>query len=126
VCGHHGPPDWGTGPKGEGKIFKITDADAQAPQPVAIWPAGPLEIRVAFDKALAATITNRANDIKIEFGEYVSAADRLEVLKPPYQVVTQQEATPRGQLRVVSARLLSDQRTLALTTDPHPQSVRYA
>ena len=34
VCCHSGPPDWGTGPKGEGRIFKITYTDPKAPQPI--------------------------------------------------------------------------------------------
>ena len=126
VCCHSGLPDWGTGPQGEGKIFKISYADPRAPQPVAVWSSGPMEVQIAFDRPIDPAVANRLDDVKIEFGEYVSAADRLEVLKPPYKVVNQQEATPRGKLRVVSARLASDRRTLALTTDPHAQSVRYA
>jgi hypothetical protein len=62
----------------------------------------------------------------IEFGEYVRAGDRYEVLKPPYQVVKNQEATPRGKLNVVAAKLDNDGQTLVLTTDPHSQAVRYA
>jgi putative heme-binding domain-containing protein len=49
----------------------------------------------------------------------------LEVLKPPYQVVQQQEATARGKLKVVGAKM-SDSHTLVLTTDPHPQKATYA
>src|SRR5713226_11168 len=126
VSCHSGLPDWGTGPQGQGKLFKISHTDSRAPQPVAAWPSGPMEVRVAFDKPIDAAVTNRPAEIKIEFGEYVSAADRFEVLKPPYKAVNQQDATPRGSLRVVSARLSPDARTLVLTTDPHPQSVRYA
>ena len=126
VSCHSGSPDWGTGPKGQGKLFKISYTDPKAPQPVAVWPSGVMEVRVAFDKPIDSALTNRTDGMSIEFGEYVSAADRFEVLKPPYQVVQRQEATPRGKLRVVAARLSPDQRTLTLTTDPHPQSVRYA
>jgi putative heme-binding domain-containing protein len=126
VCCHSGLPDWGTGPQGQGKLFKISHTDPRAPQPVAAWPSGPMEVRLAFDKPIDGVVTNRPDEIKIEFGEYVSAADRFEVLKPPYKAVNQQDATPRGYLRVVSARLSPDARTLVLTTDPHPQSVRYA
>src|SRR5438477_3870613 len=126
VCCHSGSPDWGTGPNGEGKIFKITYTDARAPQPVADWAAGAMEVKVAFDKPIDVTVTKRLDAMNVEFGEYVSAADRLETLKPPYEAVNRQEATPRGKLRVVSARLSPDRRTLTLTTDPHSQSVRYA
>ena len=126
VSCHSGTPDWGTGPNGEGKIFKISYADPKAPQPIAVWPSSAMEVSVAFDRAMDSSITQRLEEMRIEFGEYVSAADRLEVLKPPYKTVNQQEATPRGNLRVVAARLTPDHRTLILTTDPHPQSVRYA
>ena len=30
VCCHSGPPDWGTGPKGKGRIFKISYTDRPA------------------------------------------------------------------------------------------------
>jgi putative heme-binding domain-containing protein len=126
VSCHSGKPDWGTGPNGEGKIFKITHQNPKAPQPTAIWASGPMEVSVAFDKPIDPSINRQVAGTKIEFGEYVSAADRLEVLKPPYKVVQQQEAAPRGRLRVVAGRLSDDRRTLTLTTDPHPQSVRYA
>jgi putative heme-binding domain-containing protein len=126
VSCHSGSPDWGTGPQGQGKLFKITYADAKAPQPVAVWLSSAMEVRVAFDKPMDCGLTNLLEDMNVEFGEFVSAADRLEVLKPPYRVVQAQETTPRGKLRVVAARLSRDGRTLTLTTDPHPQSVRYA
>ncbi len=125
VCCHSGPPDWGTGPKGEGKIFKISYADAKAPQPVAIWPATSTEVRVAFDRPLEAAPAGAAVP-SIEFGAYVRAADRFETLKPPYAVVQQQGATPRGHLAVHRTRLEDGGRTMVITTDPHPLAVTYA
>ena len=125
VCCHSGEPDWGTGPNGEGKIFKISYTDAKAPQPVIAWASGPMETRIAFDKPLDSTVTNGMIGQVIEFGDYVRAADRLEVLKPPYKVVTQQEAAPRGKLKIVGAKLV-DKQTLSLATDPHPLTTSYA
>ncbi len=125
VCCHSGQPDWGTGPKGEGKIFKITYTDPKAPQPVMAWAIGPMETQVAFDKAVDPSVTNGMVGRTIEFGEFIRAADRLETLKPPYKVVKQQEATPQGKLKIVAAKLL-DKQTLSLTTDPHPQATSYA
>jgi hypothetical protein len=58
VSCHSGPPDWGTGPQGEGKLFKISYTDPSAPQPIAAWAAGPMEVRVAFDKPLDPSVTN--------------------------------------------------------------------
>jgi putative heme-binding domain-containing protein len=126
VSCHSGDPDWGTGPQGQGKLFKISYTDAKAPQPVAVWASSAMEVRIEFDRPIDSGATNRLEEMRIALGEFVSAADRLEVLKPPYKAVQHQETTPRGTLRVVAARLARDRRTLALTTDPHPQSVRYA
>lgn len=125
VCCHSGQPDWGTGPKGEGKVFKISYIDPKAPQPVIAWANGPMETRIAFDKPVDSSVTNGMVGQVIEFGEYVRAADRFEVLKPPYKVVEQQEAAPRGKLKIVAARLAGKQ-TLVLATDPHPQATSYA
>ena len=52
VACHSGDPDWGTGPGGRGRLFKIRYDDPNAPQPVAIWAASPTETWVAFDKPL--------------------------------------------------------------------------
>src|SRR5262249_19458019 len=124
-CCHSGEPDWGTGPNGEGKVFKISYSDAKAPQPVIAWATGPMETHMAFDKPIDPSVTNGMIGQVIEFGDYVRAADRLEVLTPPYKVVQQQEATPKGKLKIVGAKLV-DKQTLALTTDPHPLATSYA
>jgi putative heme-binding domain-containing protein len=128
VCTHSGPPDWGTGPQGAGKIFKITYKDSQAPMPLAVSPTSSTEVRVAFDKPLDIAVTRSvlSTNAMIEFGEYVSAGDRLETLKPPYAVVQQQDATPRGRLAIHAARLSDEGRILVLETDPHPLAVPYA
>ncbi len=126
VACHTGKPDWGTGPKGQGKLFKISYTDSATPQPTAIWASASQEVTVAFDRPIAASAVQVADTIKIEFGDFVSAADRFELLKPPYKAVQAQDAIPRGKLRVVAARLSSDRRTVALTTDPQSQSVAYA
>ena len=125
VCCHSGQPDWGTGPTGEGKIFKISYTDPKAPQPVIAWASSAMETRIAFDKPIDPSVTNGLVGQTIEFGEFVRAADRFEVLKPPYKVVSQQESTPRGKLKIVAARL-ANKNTLALATDPHPQATTYA
>lgn len=126
VSAHSGPPDWGTGPNGIGKLFKISYTDAAAPQAASVFVSNPMELNVVFDKPIDPSLANRIADMKIEFGEYVSAADRLEVLKPPYQVVAEQEAAPRGQFKVIGAKLSADRRTLQLEAGPHSLAVRYA
>jgi putative heme-binding domain-containing protein len=127
VSCHSGDPDWGTGPKGLGKIFRITYMNPAAPQPEYIWVANSSnQVRISFDKPVDPSIANYARRARIEFGRYVSAADRLEVLKPPYKVVKQQDAAPRGSLRVHGARLEIGGRELALDTDVHTQPLNYA
>lgn len=114
VCCHSGPPDWGTGPKGAGRLFKISYTDHAAPQPVHAWADGPTTIRVAFDKPLDASILSTPKTV--EAGEFVRAADRLETLKPPYKVVTEQMLAPTARLSVASQKLEDEGRTLVLTT----------
>jgi putative heme-binding domain-containing protein len=126
VCCHSGNPDWGTGPQGIGRIYKISYTAPEAPQPVRAWPANQMEVRVEFDKPIDVSITNHLAEMRIEFGEFVAAADRFEKLKPPYKAVTYQEATPRGNLRALSAAVSGDGRTVILKTEPHPQAVTYA
>ena len=136
VSCHSGPPDWGTGPQGAGHLFRISYVDPKAPQPLHAWPESPTEVRVTFHRPVDPSVLNGLmasatapashGGIRIEFGTYVRAADRLETLKPPYAVVRQQDATPRGHLAVRAARLDHGGRTLVLTTDPHPLQVTYA
>src|SRR5439155_25251143 len=52
VTCHSGLPDWGTGPQGKGKLFKISYTDKTAPQPVLAYAASPTETRVIFDRPL--------------------------------------------------------------------------
>jgi hypothetical protein len=96
VACHSGPPDWGTGPQGKGKLFKVRYSNADAPQPVAVWPASAQELRIEFDRPLdAMQLKNLVRQVSIEFGAYVGAGDRFETLKPPYAVVQRQSLTPR-------------------------------
>lgn len=125
VSAHSGQPDWGTGPRGDGKIFQIQYLGAEI-HPVAAWAPDSMEVKVAFDGILNPSVTNNPDAIKVEFGAYVAAADRMEKLKPPYAAVKNQEITPRGKLHVIAAHLEDNGRTLTLLTDPHPQAVRYA
>lgn len=123
---HSGSPDWGTGPKGAGRLFKVSYTDSDAPIPVAAWASGPLEVRVAFDRPLDPAVTNNLGGQHISFGEHVQAADRFEAHKPPYKAVQIQQASPRGKLRIAAATLAKDRLTLLLATDPHPESATYA
>jgi putative heme-binding domain-containing protein len=127
VACHSGRPDWGTGPSGHGKLFKITYTGRDHPQPVCVWPSGPREVRVAFDRpvdpALAHNLPARA---ALAAGRYVRAGDRFESLKPGYQAVQAQLVTPRYDVPVQAVQLTPDRRTLILATGPHAEAVHYA
>lgn len=126
VCCHSGPPDWGTGPQGPGKLFRIRFALPAMPQPVITWPVSPLEVSVAFDRPVPTSLISESEPIKIEFGDQVRPADRLETLKPPYAAVEQQAALPRRALPAVGAKWSDDRRTLTIATDPHPVATSYS
>jgi putative heme-binding domain-containing protein len=121
VAMHSGAPDWGSGPSGEGKLFKISYADRAHPQPVLAWAAGPREVRIAFDRpidpALLRGFSNSGN-ITIEHGSAVSAGDRFETLRPGYAVVQRQLRAPRYDLPVLGVAMTPDNRTLILATAP--------
>ncbi|MGI8603565.1 MAG: ThuA domain-containing protein [Verrucomicrobiales bacterium] len=137
VACHSGPPDWGTGPAGEGRVFKIRYAGRALPQPVQAWAAAPDEFRIAFDRPLdpedwaTRKIEGQAppalhKEVKIEAGRYVSAGDRFEVVRPGYQVVRDQMATPRRWVECLGLSLSEDRRTLVLRVPRQTEAVNYA
>jgi putative heme-binding domain-containing protein len=127
VCCHTGKPDWGNGPKGEGRIFKISLTDQTAPQPVLTWPLSETETVIAFDRALeTAAWSDVAARVKIESGRYVGAADRLETMRPGYAVVNMQQKQPRSAVAVKNARLAPDGRSLVIETAPRTSAVNFA
>jgi putative heme-binding domain-containing protein len=127
VACHSGPPDWGTGPAGEGRIFKIRYTGTSLPQPVLAWAAGPDEFRIAFDQPLDPADWAKARDqIKIEAGQHVSAGDRFEVIRPGYQVVRDQMTQPRRWVDVLGLSLTEDRRTMVLRVPRQTEAVTYA
>lgn len=127
VAAHSGGPDWGSGPKGTGRLYKIVYADRQAPQPVAIWMQTPRELRIAFDHELQPeTLRDLAARAAIDAGQFVAAGDRFESLRPGYAVVANQLRAGRFDVKVLGVKLLADRRTLIITTAPHAAAVNYA
>ena len=127
VACHSGGPDWGTGPSGKGKLFKIRYADREAPQPAHVWCQTPQEVRIAFDRPLdPARLAGRREKISIDAGPYVAPGDRFENLRPGYAVVAHQLSQPRHDLKVYSVALTPDRRTLVLATDKHGKHGHYA
>jgi len=126
VSCHSGLPDWGTGPNGEGKIFRIRYTDAGSPQLTDVIAASPTEVQVTFDRAIDSSVAERNAGSRIDYGDSLRAAARLEVLKPPYAAVTRQEAEPRGQTAITGWRLADDNKKLLISTAAHPRRTHYA
>ena len=76
-------------------------AHADEPRPL-IWPAGPLEVRMAPATAISPAAIDSFAGRLILFGKESDA--------------------PRPNLRISAARLTDDGQTLILLTDPHPRA----
>lgn len=127
VAAHSGGPDWGSGPTGKGKLYQIRYAGRDLPQPVAVWPQGPREVRVAFDRPLEPAHLERVSEKPtLEYGAYVAPGDRFETLRPGYQVVVDQLLAPRFEIPVLSVQVAQDRRTLILATGRHREQASYA
>ncbi len=127
VTCHSGAPDWGTGPQGKGRLFKISHTDQDAPQPVLAYAAGPDETRIVFDRPLdAAQFKNLARQSRLTAGKYVTAGDRFESFRPGYQAVKDQLTLPRAEMEVLSAGISADGRSIILGTAARTEAVNYA
>jgi putative heme-binding domain-containing protein len=124
---HSGAPDWGSGPAGKGRLYKIIPEKKPPTRPVLIWPAGAGEVRIAFDQPLDPEQTQGVTRVAVlEYGESVRAGDRFEVLRPGYATVQQQLVAPRRRLSILSAAVTPDRRTLLLTTTRQPIRAHHA
>lgn len=120
VTCHSGGPDWGSGPKGSGKIFHVRASEV--PLPVAAWAAAPGEWRIAFDQPLKPEdLRELTKATDITAGRFVFAADRYETVRPGYQSVRDQLAAPRFDVPVLGSSVAPDGRTLTLRTAPRVQ-----
>ncbi len=124
---HSGAPDWGTGPGGKGKLFKISYTGKTAPQPVLAYAASPTETRIIFDRPLdPAQFKNLVAQSAVTMGRYVTAGERFESFRPGYQAVKDQREIPRYDLPVLSAGITPDNRTIVLQSLPRTTAVNYA
>jgi putative heme-binding domain-containing protein len=126
VCCHTGAPDWGNGPKGEGRIFKISHTDKSAPQPVLTWPASETQTVIEFNRPIDAAAWLDIARMKIESGRYVDAADRLETIRPGYAVVKMQQRQPRIGVAVKTAVPGDDGHSIVIMTASRSVAVNYA
>ena len=127
ICCHSGPPDWGSGPAKDGRLFRIRYSDPVAPQPVLAWSSDPTTSVIAFDRTLTASDwQNLTQRIHVEGGRFTEAGDRFEAIRPGYAVVRAQQTEPAVQLAVTSATLGSDGRSIVIKTEPRTKAVSYA
>ncbi len=127
IAVHSGGPDWGSGPSGEGKLYKVRYEERDdAPIPALVWAESPREVRIAFDRPVdPATLKDLAKRISIDGGEFVGAGDRFESFRPGYAVVERQMNSPRFGVEVQGVQLTADRRTLIVTTAPQTLAVNY-
>lgn len=126
VCCHSGDPDWGNGPKGEGRLFKISFTDHQAPQPVLTWALNEKETVVAFDRRLdPKNWVDVGTRTKVIAGKYVDAGDRFEKIRPGYEVVKLQQLEKTVEIPVRSSRIGPDGHSLIFETATRANVVHY-
>ncbi len=92
----------------------VRAGDEAGMQPIAVWPAGPIEVVAAFDRPVArSSAAALVGQSVLYFDGSKSAAARGS------------SSRLLGQLRIAAIRLIDDNRTLVLATDPHPCAACY-
>ncbi len=127
AAAHSGGPDWGSGPAGQGTLYKIRYQNREAAQPVLVWSAGEQEVQVTFDRPLdLEDLKGFSQSLRIEHSPFTEAGDRFESIRPGYAVVQMQSATRRFDLPVYGVQVTPDRRTLVLSTAKHEKLDQYA
>lgn len=127
ISTHSGSPDWGYGPQANGKLYKVIYTNKLLPSPVTAWSSKSDQVSIAFDRPLPkAYLTNLADKIQIEYGQYVGAGDRFEVYRPGYKAVERQMGFPREKLKVKNVDLSDDGKILLLNTFSYVEPYTYA
>jgi putative heme-binding domain-containing protein len=124
ICCHTGKPDWGNGPKGEGRLFKISYRPPAEPRAVLTWPTSPTRTTVVFDRPV--TPAPLAAKPTLEGGRYVQAADRFETVRPGYAVVKMQQAQPRTSVPVQAVSSGDQPEELVVVTASRTAATHYA
>jgi putative heme-binding domain-containing protein len=121
------------GTLGAAVLLEAAQAPAPAPaqphpHPVVAWPAGPFEVRVAFDGPLDGGVAKACVGRVIPFEEEESVIEqaKAKAKKKPRPSRQVSSLVRRGQLRIAGARLADDGRTLSLITDPQPRVATYS
>ncbi|MEK7950785.1 DUF7133 domain-containing protein [Luteolibacter soli] len=126
ICCPSGPPDWGSGPAKEGRLFKIRYSDPDAPQPVLVRPISTTQTLIEFDRPLPNTgWADFASRVHITGGRHVTAGDRFEAIRPGYAVVRAQREEPTFDVPVEGMIMMSGNRSLLIQTPPRVAAVNY-
>jgi putative heme-binding domain-containing protein len=126
VATHSGQPDWGSGPNGMGKLYRIRYAPRDVPQPRLVWAVNPTETCIAWDRPLSAEQARAiVREAAAAGGRHLAAGDRFEMMRPGYQVVQDQLGAPRRALAVQGAQLSADGYSLRILTEPRDEAVNY-
>jgi putative heme-binding domain-containing protein len=123
VATHSGEPDWGTGPKGMGRLFCIRYADREAMQPRLVWSDSPEEFRIAFERPAPANIGLRP---EIRRGLYVRAGDDYETMWPGYEVIKLQHSAPVTTVKDEEGTWTPDRHTLKMRVAPQSIAEHYS
>ena len=124
VATHGGQPDWGSGPGGEGTLWRIRWKDRGTPQPTAAWRSGPDTLEVAFDRPLdPGSVQGLAGRAVLESGPHVAPGDRFETIRPGYQIVYEQLAAERQRHGILGLQLDPTRRQLTVRTRPRTAAV---
>ena len=124
VSCHGGKPDWGNGPKAEGRIYKVRQVAPDAPAIAVAWLDDATTLQVSLTQPLPDGILPKATATG---GRYVHAGDEFETFVPGYKVIgDEQKAAPKYVVKVLSVTASVDRRQLTLRTTPHPWRCGYA
>jgi putative heme-binding domain-containing protein len=122
VACHGGNPDWGTGPAGIGKLFRVRMTEPDVPRPIVAWAQSPTELRIAWDKPLRPEdLAGLEDQLSLECGLHVRPGDHFENLIPPYAVVKNQLAAPRYSVPIRGVSVMPDMQTVLIQV-PHTQA----
>jgi len=92
----------------------VLAGDGKLPLPSAVWPAGPLDLAVAFPRPVDADWARSLVCKTISYFEPVRSGEKLPAVP-----------LPLGKLRIAGVRQTDEGKTLLLATDPHPSAARY-
>jgi len=127
VACHSGDPDWGTGPQGKGKLFKISYTDKSAAQPVLAYRDCSSVTRIVFDRTLTTPQgMEYTNGCNVTMGRYVTAGERFESFRPGYQIVRYQRTMPRFDLPTLWAHVVGDRHSFDVWTAGATEAVNHA